>query len=284
MTPGKLPIFDDPASKKPEGGFHRVNQEMEMIFRPITARPHLARDHHAARAPLRPREQVLAQSPRRLATGQAAALVLFGLCQMAILAGALASVDRNGTSTSRGATSMSAETNRPAEETALPETRPAAGATSLQEQKPNLPRQEASDGPAAPRARQGAPVARFVGLSKRSEPRALPPVLSATDAGEEVVRSFYGALGRGDGEEASAHVVAEKRSSAAFSPEGISRFYGGLREPLRLTAVTPLGNGEYRVSYRYSAGRSRCNGEAVVSLASDDQGKRIHSIRALNGC
>lgn len=99
-----------------------------------------------------------------------------------------------------------------------------------------------------------------------------------------MVRAFYGALGRGDGEAASALVVAEKRSSRAFSPQAISRFYGGLPEPLRLTAVAPLEGGSYRVGYRYSAGRSRCDGAAVVSLASRGGRGLIRSIRALNGC
>lgn len=99
-----------------------------------------------------------------------------------------------------------------------------------------------------------------------------------------MVRALYGALGRGDGEEASALVVAEKRGSRAFSPQAISRFYGRLPEPLRLTALTPLGRGAYCVGYRYSAGQSRCDGEAVVSLTSRDGRDLIRSIRALNGC
>lgn len=118
----------------------------------------------------------------------------------------------------------------------------------------------------------------------RPEPRGPSPIAATGDPGEAVVRAFYGALGRGDGEEASAHVVPEKRSSRAFSPETISRFYGGLPEPLRLTAVTPLARGAYRVNYRYSAGRLRCDGGAVVSLTSRDGRNLIRSIRALNGC
>ena len=99
-----------------------------------------------------------------------------------------------------------------------------------------------------------------------------------------MVRAFYGALGRGDGEAASALVVAEKRSSRAYSPRAIQRFYGGLREPLRLTAVAPLGDRAFRVAYRYSAGRSRCDGAAVVRLASRDGRDLVRSIRALDGC
>lgn len=120
--------------------------------------------------------------------------------------------------------------------------------------------------------------------STRSDPGEPSPVSVEESGGESVVRAFYDALGRGDGATASALVVTEKRSTKAFSPQAISRFYGGLREPLRLTAVTPLDGGAFRVSYRYSAGRSRCDGAAVVSLASRDGRDLIRSIRALNGC
>ena len=116
------------------------------------------------------------------------------------------------------------------------------------------------------------------------KPPAPSPTAAADDRGEAVVRAFYEALGEGDGETASALVVAEKRSSGAFSPREIARFYGGLREPLRLTTVTPLPGGAYRVGYRYSAGRSACDGAAVVTLASRDGRDLIRSIRALNGC
>jgi hypothetical protein len=118
----------------------------------------------------------------------------------------------------------------------------------------------------------------------RAELETPPTVTSAYSGGEAVVRAFYDALGNGDGEVASALVIAEKRSSEAFSPRAITRFYGGLREPLRLTEVTPLDDRAFRVSYRYSAGRSRCDGEAVVSLASRNGRDLIRSIEALNGC
>ena len=110
------------------------------------------------------------------------------------------------------------------------------------------------------------------------------PVSSSGDEGEATVRAFYSALEAGDGRAASARIVPEKRESRAFAPEAISRFYGRLAEPLRLTGIVPLARGAYRVSYRYSAGRSHCNGRAVVSLANRDGREFIRSIRALNGC
>ena len=107
---------------------------------------------------------------------------------------------------------------------------------------------------------------------------------STDEAGEGAVRAFYDALGAGDGTTASAQIIPEKRSSRAFSPEGLSRFYGALPEPIRITEVVPLTRGAYRVSYRYSAGRSRCNGSAVVSLTNRRGRDLIRSIKALNGC
>lgn len=106
----------------------------------------------------------------------------------------------------------------------------------------------------------------------------------AGEAGEATVRAFYEALGAGDGEAASALVIAEKRSSPAYSPEAISRFYGGLPEPIRMTEVLPLGRSAYRVRYRYSAGRSPCDGTAVVTLTRRDGRDLIRSIQTPGGC
>jgi hypothetical protein len=103
----------------------------------------------------------------------------------------------------------------------------------------------------------------------------------ADEAGEAAVRAFYHALSAGDGAAASARVIAEKRRTGAFSPQAISRFYGALPDPIQLTKIVPLGRGAYRVRYRYSAGRSHCDGSALVSLT--DSGL-IRSIKALNGC
>src|SRR5439155_1494993 len=54
--------------------------------------------------------------------------------------------------------------------------------------------------------------------------------------------------------------------------------------PVRLTSVVPLSGGTYRVTYHYSAGRSRCNGSAVVTVTNRGGRDLIRSIRALSGC
>jgi hypothetical protein len=117
-----------------------------------------------------------------------------------------------------------------------------------------------------------------------SEPRQQAPISRRSGSGEATVRAFYGALGAGNGAAASSQVIPEKRSSRAFSPGAISRFYGRLPEPLKLTSIVPVSGGAYRVTYRYSAGRSRCNGSAVVKLANRGDRDLIRSIQSLSGC
>jgi len=102
--------------------------------------------------------------------------------------------------------------------------------------------------------------------------------------GEETVRAFYDALGSGDGETASAQIVPEKRGGRIYSPSALSRFYGRLPEPLRIRDIVPLTGGTYRVTYRYSTGRSHCDGTAIVNLTSRGGEALIRSIRALRDC
>lgn len=117
-----------------------------------------------------------------------------------------------------------------------------------------------------------------------AEGRSSSTAFSEDESGEDAVRAFYQALGAGDGGAASPQVIPEKRSSRTYSPDAISRFYGRLAEPLRLTGIVPLAHGTYRVSYRYSTGRSRCEGNAVVRVANRGGRDLIRSINALNGC
>ena len=94
--------------------------------------------------------------------------------------------------------------------------------------------------------------------------RPLPDLFDGED-GDGAVRAFYSVLPAGDGATASAHIIPEKQANRAFSPEAMSRFYGRLPQPIQLTGIAPAGRGKCRVRYRYSAGRSRCNGSAVFT-------------------
>ena len=131
-------------------------------------------------------------------------------------------------------------------------------------------------------ASTGAPPAEVAAQAvPRPVPRAQPP--RSASSGEQTVRAFYAALGAGDGAAATSHVIPEKRSGGPFSAGAISRFYGRLPEPLRLTSVTPAGSA-YRVTYRYSAGRSHCSGVAIVQVTNRGGRDLIRSIRSLSGC
>jgi hypothetical protein len=146
------------------------------------------------------------------------------------------------------------------------------------------PRQVAAEEERTPPTRRPAAAARPK-VEVAAVERGPSAAGSSSDEGAEAtVRAFYGALGAGDGAAASARVIPEKRSGGAFSPEAITRFYRGLPEPVRLTRISQVRPGVYSVSYRYAAGRSRCAGSAVVSLANRGGQDLIRSIRALNGC
>ena len=282
VTPDK-PLFpDDPTGKNLESGQDWTHQKTRVIIRPLAPEPRPESAHGAV--DFSPAPKAAPAQPRgRAPTSQVAALTVSGITLLAFIMAALASIGRSDASVPLAPTQPPAEASRNATELSASDIGRTPATTSRPNTAPELPRQElheetaaiiAADAPAPP------PSAASTGSARR-EPS---PARSAGHAGEAVVRAFYGALGRGDGEEASAQVVAEKRSSEVFSPQAISRFYGGLRKPLRLTAITPLANGAYRVRYRYSAGRRPCNGGAVVSLTSRDGHDLIRSIRTLNGC
>lgn len=122
------------------------------------------------------------------------------------------------------------------------------------------------------------------GEGSSTEPSAPARIAGRSGNGEATVRAFYGALGAGNGTAASSQVIPEKRSRGAYSPAAMSRFYGRLPEPIRLTSIVPLAGSAYRVTYHYSAGRSRCSGSAIVSLTNRGGRNLIRSIQALNGC
>ena len=140
--------------------------------------------------------------------------------------------------------------------------------------------------PAPSRAPEPAPEKRVASAAERIPTQPLPraPIAGGSGNGEATIRAFYGALGAGNGAAASSQVIPEKRSRGAYSPAAMSRFYGRLPEPIRLSSIVPVSGSAYRVTYHYSAGRSRCSGSAIVSLTNRGGRHLIRSIRALNGC
>jgi hypothetical protein len=158
------------------------------------------------------------------------------------------------------------------------------GTSSVSDQTSLAETQGRPQTPSTPPKRPPVLAQRPVADRTPAGPKSQAPMPTQAGNGEATVRAFYGALGTANGPAASSQVIAEKRSKGAFSPGAISRFYGRLPEPIRLTSIAPLGGGSYRVTYRYSAGRSRCNGSAVVKLTNREGRNLIRSIRSLSGC
>ena len=227
----------------PAAGPGWTRREKDIIFRRLGGPPHPGNGRDDVPPP-RVRGAVASDARRRGTSTRTVALALFALILLALIMAALFATDRSG----------------------APEPRVAARAPA------DAPARSEADEPTA------IDTAEVV-LAPAGAGQAAAPA----GAGEAVVRAFYDALGRGDGAAASAQVVPEKRATRAFSPEAISRFYGGLPEPLRRVGVTALAPDRFRVRYRYSAGRIPCDGEAVVTLASRDGRDLIQSIRA-RGC
>jgi hypothetical protein len=98
------------------------------------------------------------------------------------------------------------------------------------------------------------------------------------------ITAFYAALARGQGDIASRMVVPEKRVRGPFSPDALSRFFGHLKEPIRLLGIEKRASNEFVVHYRYSASKRQCNGRAAVYTVSIDGRSFIQGIKALDGC
>jgi TonB family protein len=99
-----------------------------------------------------------------------------------------------------------------------------------------------------------------------------------------VVQAFYIALSLGYGEIASSFVVPEKRSSGAFAPENLSKFYGPLPEPPSLVEMKVRGPNDYLVKYTYGTSTRRCHGRAIVTTTQRDGLNFIERIHELEGC
>lgn len=113
---------------------------------------------------------------------------------------------------------------------------------------------------------------------------ALPPPPAPADPGADVVRQFYLALGRADGQVASSLVIPEKRSSQAYNAEQIRNFYSSLSEPLKLVNVAPLGDNKFQVTYTFRSRSKACDGAAIVSVVNRNGQHLIEAIKALKGC
>jgi hypothetical protein len=103
--------------------------------------------------------------------------------------------------------------------------------------------------------------------------------------GQQIVRAFYTALERGDGEAASVLVIPEKREAGPFSAGELSRFYGRLEMPLRLLEVDRAGDNLYNVLYSYKVRNGRfCNGRSLVTTITLQNQALIEKIQSTSRC
>jgi hypothetical protein len=103
--------------------------------------------------------------------------------------------------------------------------------------------------------------------------------------GQQIVRTFYTALERGNAEAASLLVIPEKREAGPLSAGELSDFYGRLELPFRLIRVDRAGENLYNVAYRYKVRNGRfCNGRSLVKTISLQNQILIERIRNLSGC
>jgi hypothetical protein len=99
-----------------------------------------------------------------------------------------------------------------------------------------------------------------------------------------VVRAFYYALADGNGETAAQYIVPEKRNKFAYSPGAMTKFYGGLIEPLELLGIEPAGPNKYQVRYSFKSSAGVCDGRALVTTVRRGDDNLILGIRSLTGC
>jgi hypothetical protein len=103
--------------------------------------------------------------------------------------------------------------------------------------------------------------------------------------GQQIVRAFYAALERGDGEAASLLVIPEKREAGPFSAAELSNFYGRLELPFRLMGVDRAGENLYDAVYTYKVRNGRfCNGRSLVRTVSLENQVLIEGIRSPSRC
>ena len=109
---------------------------------------------------------------------------------------------------------------------------------------------------AAPPARMSPPVA--------AAPAALPPPAGYDPVG--AATAFYTALSEANGRAAVAWVVPEKRGAGAYVEANISKFYSGLREPLRILSIERIDTDHVGVKYSFTRpSGSSCAGAARVN-------------------
>ena len=94
-------------------------------------------------------------------------------------------------------------------------------------------------------------------------------------------KSFYYALGAGDGEMASALILPEKRGIGAFNESNMTNYFGSMRRPLRVLSTKQVADDVVTVEYNYvyKTGRE-CTATAIVTTTLEQGKTLIKSIKA----
>lgn len=80
----------------------------------------------------------------------------------------------------------------------------------------------------------------------------------------EVVKNFYAALSRADGDTAASLVTPSKRGIGPFNEKNIVNFFGNMKVPLVTTSVNKISEHLFEVKYHYTFTKNQCNGSATV--------------------
>ncbi len=98
-------------------------------------------------------------------------------------------------------------------------------------------------------------------------------------------QTFYEGLADADGARAASVVVPEKRRQGPLSEGAITRYYSGLRAPLRITRLYPIDGHTVVARYAFvDRDGEVCQGTARVTTTQRDGEVYVQGIKALNGC
>jgi hypothetical protein len=96
-------------------------------------------------------------------------------------------------------------------------------------------------------------------------PSVTPPPTPISNDPASVVRAFYLALARADGDAAQLFVVPEKRGIGPFNPVNIKQFYSRLPKPIEILSVELVSNDMVEVKYHFDRPNgSECRTDARI--------------------
>ena len=96
----------------------------------------------------------------------------------------------------------------------------------------------------------------------------------------DIVKKFYFALSKSDGDTASSLVTPTKRGIGPFNEKNIASFYGTMKVPLVVSEVKKISDNLFQVKYSYTYTKTQCNGTASVETENFLGNILIKKIRA----